>query len=64
MIKKGTFRLVRTGPTMHYLVADGDSRIPSRSSRSEFGTEDLEMVRLAAVTGGSAERGGCALEAI
>ncbi len=53
MIKKGTFRLVRTGPTMHYLIANGDSQDFVELFQAEFGTEDLEMVRLGAVTGRS-----------
>jgi hypothetical protein len=52
--KKGIFRLVRTGATLHYLVAEGDSREFRQIHQVEFGTEDLETARLAAVTGGSA----------
>ena len=53
MIKKGTFRLVRTGPTMHYLIANGDSQEFVELFQAAFGTEDLEMARFGAVTGGS-----------
>ena len=51
--RKGTFRLVRTGPILHYLVAEGDKQEFQQIYQVEFGAEDLEMARLAAVTGGS-----------
>ncbi len=51
--KKGTLRLVRTGPTLLYLVAEGDQQKFRPIYQVEFGAEDLEMARLAAVTGGS-----------
>jgi serine/threonine-protein kinase len=51
--RKGTFRLVRTGPILHYLVAEGDKPEFRQICQVEFGAEDLEMARLAAVTGGS-----------
>jgi hypothetical protein len=45
--------LVRTGPILHYLVAEGDKPEFRQIYQVEFGAEDLEMARLAAVTGGS-----------
>src|SRR5262249_18188112 len=51
--KKGTFRLVRTGTILYYLVAEGDKPEFRQINQVEFGSEDLEMARLAAVTGGS-----------
>jgi serine/threonine protein kinase len=51
--RKGTLRLVRTGPILHYLVAEGDRPEFRQIYQVEFGAEDLEMARLAAVTGGS-----------
>jgi Protein kinase domain/Protein of unknown function (DUF1583) len=51
--RKGTLRLVRTGPVLHYLVAEEDKREFRLIYQVEFGAEDLEMARLAAVTGGS-----------
>jgi hypothetical protein len=50
---KGTLRLVRTGPIVHYLVAEGNKPGFRPIYQVEFGDEDLEMARLAAVTGGS-----------
>ena len=52
--RKGILRLVRTGPILHYLVAEGDKPEFRQIYQVEFGAEDLEMVRLAAVPGGSA----------
>jgi hypothetical protein len=51
--KKGTLRLVRTGSILHYLVAEGDKQEFRLIHQVDFGAEDLEMARLAAVTGGS-----------
>jgi hypothetical protein len=51
--KTGRFRLVRTGPTLHYQVAEGESKPFRELFATEFGTEPLEFVRLGAVTGGS-----------
>src|SRR5579883_1805199 len=51
--KKGILRLVRTGPILHYLVAEGDKPKFQQIYQVEFGAEDLELARLAAVTGGS-----------
>ncbi len=51
--KKGILRLVRTGPTIHYLVAEGDDALFHEINQGEFGTEDFEMARISAVLGGS-----------
>jgi serine/threonine protein kinase len=51
--RKGTFRLVRTGSTLHYLVAEGDGQDFRKIYQANLGTEDLEFARIAAVTGGS-----------
>jgi hypothetical protein len=51
--KAGQFRLVRTGSTLHFQVAEGESPVFQELFATEFGTEPLEYVRLAAVTGGS-----------
>jgi hypothetical protein len=51
--KEGRFRLVRTGPTLHFQVAEGTNPAFRELFATEFGTEPLEFVRLAAVTGGS-----------
>ena len=53
--KKGTLRLVRTGATLHYLVAEGDSQEFREIYQEEFGTEDMQMARIAAITGGSSQ---------
>jgi hypothetical protein len=51
--KAGRFRLVRTGPTLHFQVAEGESPVFQELFATEFGTEPMEFIRLAAVTGGS-----------
>ncbi len=51
--KKGTLRLVRIGPILLYYVAEGGQQEFRLIHQVEFGAEDLEMARLAAVTGGS-----------
>jgi Protein of unknown function (DUF1583) len=51
--KTGQFRLIRTGGTLHFQVAEGASSVFRERFATEFGTEPLEFVRLAAVTGGS-----------
>jgi serine/threonine protein kinase len=53
--KSGTLRLVRTGATVHFLVAEGDSQEFREIYEEEFGTEDMQMARLAAITGGSSQ---------
>ena len=50
---KGTLRLVRTGTTLHFLVAEGESKEFREINQGELGTEDLEMGQLSAVTGSS-----------
>jgi serine/threonine-protein kinase len=47
------FRLVRRGSALYYLVAGGDSDDFRELFRTRFGTQDLELVRLAATPGGS-----------
>jgi hypothetical protein len=49
----GRFRMVRTGPTLHFQVAEGESPTFRELFATEYGTEPIEFVRLAAVTGGS-----------
>jgi Protein of unknown function (DUF1583) len=51
--KKGTLRLLRAGPILVYFVAEGEKQEFRPIYQVEFGAEDLEMARLAAVTGGS-----------
>jgi hypothetical protein len=53
--KKGTLRLVRTGATVHFLVAEGDSQEFREIYEEEFGTEDMQTARIAAITGGSSQ---------
>jgi serine/threonine protein kinase len=49
----GRFRLVRSDTVLRYLVADGESDEFRELFRTEFGTQDLEYVRLASHPGGS-----------
>jgi hypothetical protein len=49
----GRFRLVRKGDMLYYLVADGPSETFREEFRTKFGAQDLELVRIAATTGGS-----------
>ncbi len=49
----GKLRLVRTGPTLTYLVAEGDGGAFRELYQTELGTADLDMVRFAADNGGS-----------
>jgi hypothetical protein len=51
--RTGRFRLVRTGTTLHFQVAEGEAAEFHQRFTTEFGSEPLEFVRLAAVTGGS-----------
>ena len=51
--KAGRFRLVRTGSTLHFQVAEGESPAFRELFATEYGPEPLDFVRLAAVTGGS-----------
>ncbi len=50
---KGRLRLKRSGSTLHYLVADGDSETFSETRQAEFTTGDLSQVYFVAQTGGS-----------
>jgi hypothetical protein len=47
------FRLIRQGATLYFQVAEGESDAFLDLFQTEFGTEDLELVRLSAATGGS-----------
>jgi len=49
----GKLRLVRTGPTLRYLVQEGDADEFSELRRVEFGDRDLVQTYFAAQTGGS-----------
>jgi serine/threonine protein kinase len=49
----GRFRLVRQGSILFYLVADGDSHNFRELFRARFGSQDLELIRLAATPGES-----------
>jgi hypothetical protein len=51
--RTGRFRLIRTGATLHFQVAEGENSPFVERFATEYGTEPLEFVRLAAVTGGS-----------
>jgi hypothetical protein len=51
--KAGGFRLVRDGSMLHFQVAEGESSVFRELFATDYGTESLEFVRLAAVTGGS-----------
>jgi hypothetical protein len=51
--RSGKLRLVRSGPIVSYLVAEGDSYEFRQVYQRELGTEDLEIVRFAADNGGS-----------
>jgi serine/threonine protein kinase len=50
-----TFRLVRVGTLLRYEVADGDSHAYRELFRAEFGSQDVDLIRLAATPGGSPE---------
>ena len=52
-VTTGRFRMVRRGPTLHFQYAEGDAREFREVFQTEFGTQDLEFVRLSAATGGS-----------
>ncbi len=53
-VKKGKLRLSRTGSTLIYLVAEGDSNDFHELRREEaFGNQPLKTVRVAADTGGA-----------
>jgi hypothetical protein len=43
--QSGQLRLVRTGSTLRYLIADKDGTDFEEIERGEFGTEDLDVVR-------------------
>jgi hypothetical protein len=49
----GRFRLIRTGPTLLFQVAEGESPAFREIFRTNFGNQDLEFIRLAATPGGS-----------
>jgi hypothetical protein len=52
----GRFRLAREGDVLRYLVADTAGGPFRELFRSRFGIQDVEFVRLAAITGGSRDR--------
>jgi hypothetical protein len=49
--RAGQLRLSREGPTLRYLVADGPGQDYRQLYQTEFGTEDIELLRLVANTG-------------
>jgi hypothetical protein len=49
----GRLRLVRSGPTLLYLVANGNDSDFRELRKEEFGSEPLKAVRVAAETGGA-----------
>jgi hypothetical protein len=49
----GKLRLARSGPTLKYLVAEGDSNQFQEVYESEFGADDVDMVRFAVENWGS-----------
>jgi hypothetical protein len=51
--RAGKVRLVRSGSTLSYQVADGDSNAFREIDERELGTHDLNMIRVAADNGGS-----------
>jgi hypothetical protein len=53
-LKACRFRITRAGSTVRYLVAPTDSDSFREVSRNEFGTKDLDMVRIMAQVNGSA----------
>ncbi len=59
-LKAGRFRIARAGSTVHYLVAAKDSDAFREVARNEFGTGDLNTVRLMALVNGS----GAALDVL
>ena len=52
-LKACRFRIARAGPTVRYLVAPKDSDSFREVSRNEFGTKDLDMVRIMGQVHGS-----------
>jgi hypothetical protein len=52
-VTSGRFRMVRIGPTLHFQYAEGDAKEFREVFQTEYGTQDLEFVRLSAATGGS-----------
>jgi serine/threonine protein kinase len=59
-LKAGRFRIARAGSTVHYLVAAKDSDAFREVAQSEFGTGDLNTVRLMALVNDS----GAALDVL
>jgi Protein kinase domain/Protein of unknown function (DUF1583) len=59
-LKAGRLRIARAGSTVHYLVAPKDSDAFREVARNEFGTGDLNTVRLMALVNGS----GAALDVL
>ncbi len=59
-LKAGRFRIARAGSTVHYLVAANESDAFREVARNEFGTGDLNTVRLMALVNGS----GAALDVL
>jgi hypothetical protein len=51
--REGKLRLVRTSGTLHYQVAEGAGNDFRELFQTEYGTDDLEMVRVAGVVGDS-----------
>jgi hypothetical protein len=49
----GRLRLVRIGPTVHFQIAEGEDKTFRELFVSDYGDEDLEVVRISATTGGS-----------
>jgi hypothetical protein len=49
----GRLRLVRIGPTLHFQIAEGEDKTFRELFASDFGADDLEVVRISATTGGS-----------
>ena len=59
-LKAGRFRIARAGSTVHYLVSPKDSDAFREVARNEFGSGDLNTVRLMALVNGS----GAALDVL
>jgi hypothetical protein len=53
LLTSGRMRLRRVGPVVQYLVAEGDSPSFDEIEEKEFGTQDLEFVRVAGTAGES-----------
>jgi hypothetical protein len=51
--RAGKFRIVRNGPTVNFLVAEGKDERFREVHRCEFGRDDINMVRLSAIFRGS-----------